>query len=56
MVGGTPVQEHLFGERWRGKQRTSDSIIDAIYRQFSRSIRRAHGMDKQTDWKRSRTY
>jgi DNA polymerase IV len=50
LVRDLPVQGHLFEESWRAKQRALDSTVDAIRHQFGRSaIRRAQGMDKQTD-------
>jgi DNA polymerase-4 len=50
LVRDLPVQGHLFDEVWRTKQRALDSTLDAIRQQFGcTSIRRARGMDPQTD-------
>jgi len=50
LVRDLSVQGHLFEEGWRAKQRALDSTVDAIRHKFGRSaIRRAQGMDKQTD-------
>lgn len=50
LVRDAPVQEHLFEQAWRVKQRAQDSTVDAIRRQFGpAAIRRAEGMDPQDD-------